>query len=65
MAAQRHLESIALEQLRRRSPDVLLGGPDSARTQINPSPRTTDKDTIDETLADIQQVVGNYLQRFR
>ena len=64
-AVQRHLETVALEELRRRSPDVLLRTLESARGQIAPSAQPAQNEAVDETLADIQKVVGNYLQKFR
>jgi len=64
-AVQRHLEGLELEQLRRSSPDVLLSTPECARTQIDLSARSVTNETEDETLADIQKVVGSYLQKLR
>ncbi len=62
-AVQRHFECLALEELRRSSPDVLLSTPESARAQVDPSARPAKSDGVEETLAEIQKVVGDYLQK--
>jgi hypothetical protein len=62
-AVQRHIETVALEELRRNSPDVLLSTPESARSQIASSARPLKSGVVNETLADIQKVVGDYLQK--
>jgi hypothetical protein len=64
-AMQRHLEMLQLEELRRRSPDVLLSTPESARAQVDPSPRPAKTDGDDGTLAEVQKVIGQYLQKSR
>lgn len=62
-AAQRQSELRALEQLRRNSPDVLLSTPQSARAQIDSSARISNSDEGEETFADIQKVIRDYLQK--
>jgi hypothetical protein len=63
MAAQRQSELLALEQLRRSSPDVLLSTPQSARVQIDPTARQPNIDETQQTLAKIQNVIGDYLRK--
>ena len=62
-AMQRQSEVLALEQLRRSSPDILLSTPQSARAQINSSARVSTGDGEEDTLADIQNVIGKYLRK--
>jgi hypothetical protein len=62
-AVQRQSELLALEQLRRSSPDVLLSTPQSARAQIDSSARVSNSDESEETLAEIQKVIGDYLRK--
>jgi hypothetical protein len=62
-AVQRHIETLALEQLRRSSPDVLLSTKASAVAQVDPSARSEKSVEADETLAEIQKIVGDYLQK--
>jgi hypothetical protein len=64
-AVQRHIETVALEELRRNSPDVLLSTPESARAQIDPNANPPTGGIVNDTLADIQKVVGDYLQKSR
>ena len=63
MAIQRHLETVAQEELRRRSPDVLLATTKSARAQIDEAARSARSREKDETLAEIQKVVKDYVQQ--
>lgn len=62
-AVQRQSELLALEQLRRNSPDVLLSTAQSARVQIDPAARQPNIDEAQQTLADIQKVIGDYLRK--
>jgi hypothetical protein len=60
-AAQRQSEMLALEQLRRQSSDILLASPESARLQIGSGSKSNGKRGSDETLEEIQRVIGRYL----
>jgi hypothetical protein len=62
-AVQRYIEMLSLEELRRRSPDVLLSTPESARAQVDPSPRQEKTGEAEETLAEIQKVIRDYLKK--
>jgi hypothetical protein len=65
MAMQRHFETVALKELRRRSPDVLLATAPSARAQLDEAARSAKNIEKDETLAEIQKVVFDYMQQSR
>jgi hypothetical protein len=65
VAMQRHLETVALKELRRRSPDVLLATAESVRAQVDEAARSAENREKDETLAEIQKVVSDYVQRSR
>jgi hypothetical protein len=60
-AVQRHVETVALEELRRTSPDVLLSSSDSVRAQLDHATRG-ENGAVEETLEEIQKVVRDYMQ---
>lgn len=62
-AVQRHIEAVALEQLRRSSPDVLLSTPECDRAQVDPTARPVECEGEEKTLEEIQKVVSVYLQK--
>jgi hypothetical protein len=63
MAAQRQSEMLALDRLRRNSSDVLLSSSASARIQISPDAHLSTPGASEDTLADIQKVIGDYLRK--
>jgi hypothetical protein len=60
-AVQRHVETVALEELRRRSPDVLLSR-DCVRAQIDPTETRGKSEDVEKTMEDILRVVSGYLK---
>jgi hypothetical protein len=63
MAAQRQYEMLALDRLRRNSSDVLLSSSESARIQVSPDAHLSTPAASENTLADIQKVIGDYLHK--
>jgi hypothetical protein len=63
MAAQRQSEMLALDRLRRNSSDVLLSSSESARIQVSPDAHRSTPGASEDTLADIQKVIGDYLRK--
>ncbi|WP_375778888.1 hypothetical protein ACE103_07415 [Bradyrhizobium sp. ma5] len=59
-AAQRYVESASLDQLRRVSTDVLFSKPTAALDQVEAAAQSQ---TVQKTLSDIQNIVGDYLKR--
>jgi hypothetical protein len=62
---KRQFEAVCLDQLRRRSPDVLLATPESARAQLEVADQATKNGEKEKTLVEIRKVVSNYLQQSR
>lgn len=61
-AVQRHVESLTLDELRRKSTDILLSSPGSLRKQFDRPPGVT-KDVDEETLKDIQKIIADHLKK--
>jgi hypothetical protein len=61
-AAQRYLESAALDQLRRRAPDVLLSQP---HRDAGGETNIARKDSVQQALADVQNALQSYLDNPR
>jgi hypothetical protein len=65
MAVQRHVESLALEELRRNSPDVLLSTSESTCVQFDPTKCAAKSEGVEKTLGEIQKIVSDCLQKSR
>jgi hypothetical protein len=61
-ALQRHIEAVALEDLRRRSPDVMLASPESARSQLPPNTPLAGSKNVDKVFDDIRKIMNDYLR---
>ena len=59
-AAQRYVESAALNQLRRVSTDVLFTKSAAALDQVKSAAQS---ETVQKTLSDIQKIVGSYMNK--